>query len=440
VQRDTIRTGEKWIVSGTGYAPHEKISVSVADVVIGETSADDSGAFAIELQVSSSWGLGVKKLSVNGEIRPRPILVMKDPLVYPIADFVPPVLRFGDSLLVRGRGFIPGETIKIYLDSILISNTDTIKVRDDYSFESVVRMPYIADRKYQLAARGELSGRAVSPSAVYITRTLEYEFEDNVPAALWSGDTLFSENLSYRWYAKWSKQGIASYVAKASGDSVRFMFSLPVRDTFDVHLLLSVGKKYGKFSYSLDDKHAGAFDGYKVLDPNWMEIYPSDTLKLGTYSLAEGIHSFSFVSNGKNDNASGLCLGADLLLLTPTTKLQLAQGTILDTSSQLSVTPYNGDDIAETFIYPNPSSQRMATVGLHFLQDTESNSSLLDITLFDPSGKEIMKKIALPFGTDSIAKTKLDIHTLPAADYFIVFTLRTPKETRRYSQLLTVVR
>lgn len=309
--RDTIRVGEEWVVSGSGYKVGEMISVRLDDEEVLTGTADGNGKFSLLITTPLSWKLGERTLSVNGIIRPQKILVLGKPILYSIRNATP-VLRFGDSLLVRGKGFIRGEKISIYLDSIKISTSDTTFVRDDHSFEAVVRMPYIADRQYKLAAHGELSGRTVAKIPVRITRYLVEEFEDLVASAIWEGDILYHENLSYRYYADWSRQGVATYKPDSSGDSVRFRFHIPVSDTFTIRLLLSVGKMFGNYEYFLDDKKLGDFIGYKVLDPDWLETWPSDSIRLGIFPLASGEHTFTFRYIGKNLKRQIISLGQTL--------------------------------------------------------------------------------------------------------------------------------
>jgi hypothetical protein len=437
--RDTIRTGEMWHIGGNGYVSGEHITLRLDENTIAETQANDSGAFNLDIRVAAGWGTGVKKLSVNGETRPRPITLLKTAIVYPRVDFLPPELRSGDTLIVEGKGFIPGEKIDVYFDSIRVSANDLFKANEDYSIRVIAKAPYIADRKYQLSVRGEFSGKVLCAAPVVITRVLKKEFEDLVPSTTWKGDSLFAENLSYRWFADWSKQAMASFYAGSSGDSVRFRFTIPANDTFDVRLFLTKGWQYGRYSYSLDDKKFGTFEGYSPPRPYLFELYPSDTIKLGTLALRAGEHSFSFVCEGKADSALAMFLGADLLLLTPTTTLPISPGTILDTGIQTVTNLPNGDAIAQTFIYPNPASSQSTTIGMRIMRDSDINFSSFDITIFDPSGREILQKYNNRFEYLT-ARIDLDISKFLQGDYYVVFTLRTPKETRRYSQLLTVVR
>lgn len=434
--RDTIRVGEEWSISGSGYNTGEVIKVRLDDEEILVGIADGNGMFSLQTTVPLSWKLGQRTLSVNGITRPQQMLVLGKPLLYPVSSSIPPVLRFGDSLLVRGKGFMRGEKISIYLDSIKISSSDTIIVKEDYSFEAIVSMPYIADRSYKLAAHGEVSGRTVATIPVNITRYLVMEFEDLVPSAVWEGDTLYHENLSYRYYADWSRQGVATYKPDPSGDSVRFRFHIPVSDTFTSRLLLSVGKMFGNYEYFLDDKKLGDFTGYKLLDPDWLETWPSDSIRLGTFPLASGEHTFTFRYKGSEPLSTDHQLGADALLLTPTSILPLSPGTILDSVTNV----VSGVTLSTLYpyIYPNPVSTSGVVIGMTRDNLSTDSGAVCAIRIIDASGRTFYRSMVT--FENFRAEEFISSDTFAAGSYFVVLTYTQGKETREFSRLLTVTK
>lgn len=435
--RDTIRSGEQWHIGGSGYAPDEKISISLGNSVIKELRADEYGKFDVSFLIPFSIEQGITYLFVNNVRRPKHISVLASPIVFPDVDYSPIQLHFGDSLLIKGKGFITGEKIRIYLDSILISMVDTIIVRADHSFEAFVRMPYIADRRYRLSVVADLSGQFVSKEPVYITRDLDYEFEKLVDGATWYRGWLYKENLTYRWYDYWSKQGVARFEADSTGDTCSFRFYLPVSDTFDVKFLSTVGTEFGDYTYSLDGKIMGFYSGYELPIEFWINVFPSDTMKLGVHYLSSGWHTFSMQCTGKNDSANRYWCSPDVLQLRPTTVLPLSPGTITDTATskvtelpQLSLTPY---------IYPNPATTTGVLVGMTKDNTISDSYAHCSVTLIDATGRKIYMSNEIPF-VDGEAETLINTEKISAGSYYVVFTYTQGKETREFSRLLTVTK
>lgn len=435
--RDTIRTGEEWHIGGAGYAPDEKITISLGTTIIKELRADGQGKFDVVFPLPLSIEPGITYLNVNNVRRPKHINVLASPIVFPVADYHPIQLRFGDSLLVSGKGFISGERIRIYLDSILISTADTIVVSSEHSFEAFVRMPYIADRRYRLSVVGDLSGPVISKDPVYITRDLDIEFEELVDGATWYRGWLYKENLTYRWYEYWSKQGVARFEADSTGDTCSFRFYLPVSDTFDVKFLSTVGSEFGDYTYALDGKTMGSYSGYGVAVEFWINVFPSDTMKLGVHYLSSGWHTFSFRCIGKSDSSNAYWCSPDALKLRPTTILPLSPGTITDTTSTtveeknlLTFSPY---------IYPNPATTKGVLVGMTRDGTTSDSNAECSVKLIDVTGRKIYGSNAIPF-VEGRSEIIINTDTFAAGSYFVILTYTQGKETREFSRLLTVTK
>lgn len=314
---------------------------------------------------------------------------------------------------------------------------DTIAVKADHSFEAFVRMPYIADRRYRLSVVGDLSGHIISKDPVYIIRDLDYEFEKLVDGATWYRGWLYKENLTYRWYDYWSKQGVARFEADSTGDTCLFRFYLPVSDTFDIKFLSTVGTEFGDYTYALDGKNMGSYSGYELPVEFWINVFPSDTMKLGAHYLSSGWHTFSIQCTGKNDSSNGYWCSPDVLQLRPTTFLPLSPGTITDTSTskvtelhQLTLTPY---------IYPNPATTSGVFVGMTNDNTTSDLNAACTVTLIDAAGRKIYAGEATPF-VEGRSETIINTDSISEGSYLVIFTYIQGKETREFSRLLTVTK
>jgi len=110
VSRDTIRNGELLRIGGEGYIPNSMITAVFNDnSILMSAVTDRHGAFDTTFIVRTTSAPGPKKVSINNEIRPESLYLLGSAAVRPIADSLSVTLRLGDSLLVSGTGFIPGE-------------------------------------------------------------------------------------------------------------------------------------------------------------------------------------------------------------------------------------------------------------------------------------------------------------------------------------------
>jgi len=437
VSLDTIKAGEHWNVAGAGYKPNSTIVAKFDSTeTIFTTTTNASGEFSAYLIVPVSKIHGPRIISINNEVRPEPVYVISSPAIRPIADTIPLTLRYGDSLLVTGTGFDPGERVQIYLDSILISDSAVI-VGGDYRFLAKVRMPHVAEWKYHLRAMGDHHNEAMANELITITRILPFEFEDLLPWAVADTGWLYAENLSSYWGSKWSKQAIAVFQSLSSKEKVRFKFFSTVSDTFDVKLALTKGVKYGIYSYSLDGNQLGIFNGYKFKD--WDDdLEPSDTMDLGKIFITRDTHMFFFTCLGKDTAAKEFRLGADLLLLTPTTKMALPKGVFTTPPGDTTLSGIDSPGVLDSYLvlYPNPIGKGELTLGMNFPPGRTADGKL-DIILSDIIGRKLLWQYDLPM-TEFGATTQFDVRRFPVGNYVAEFILHSGGEIRRISRMLQI--
>jgi hypothetical protein len=431
--RDTIRYGEQWRIGGAGYQKNESLVISLAGVVLKQVIANEQGSFDVTITLPSNVPIGATKLSVNGEELPESICIIPKAIITPISDYYPIILRFGDSILINGKGFIPGEKVRMYFDNFILAHPDTITVGEDYGFSVLIRIPQIADRKYRLSVRGGLSGEIISSEPISVSRDIDIEFEKLTSGASWYRGWVYRENLTYRWYENWSKQAIARFEADSVGDTCSFSFYLSVSDTFDVRYLGSVGSQFGDFIFSIDGKQMGIIKGYRKPDVFWINVFPSDTMNLGIIPLDEGVHTFSIRCIGKDSNAVSYFCGPDVLQLRPTTVMPLTPGTIIDTVAS------SVQDIEDDYrinIYPNPATD---DVTFKVVTERKVNNLRWTYTIIDSYGRIVASEPGGESDTLGPAHT-FSISHLTSGSYTVIFTCFQGKETRKFSRHLTVTK
>ena len=415
--RDTIRRGEQWVISGNGYAPNEALQIALGVYSLANLHADAKGAFTVNLPVPSTLRAGSYLLWVNNETKPRPVTLLSAPSVRLIADSLPVTVRFGDTLLVTGMGFQPGESVLLYLDSILVSGAQTITVGNDYRFTATMHIPYLPNWDYHVVARGKVSGAATYPQTIHLTRDLNYEFEDLVPTALHSDTNLAAQNISFYWQDRWSHQAFAIYKPTVAHSFVGFKFYVPHADSFDVNLFASVGKAFGNYQISLDGKPLAVLNGYKV---NWTDPFRSDTLHGGVWFMTQDTHYIHWSCIGKHDSATGYWLGADNISLRPVTHLPLAPGTYLP---QPSVVEPSYSPASDLLFFPNPSSSGSLTVRLLLTQAQDSFASgQASIVMYDMIGRQVLGLSNLLVGS-RVPNWTINTASLPPGSYLCRVTL-----------------
>lgn len=256
---------------------------------------------------------------------------------------------------------------------------------------------------------------------------MPFEFEDIVSRAHFTSDSLaylFPQNLSPFWYARWSKQGIAIFQpVKGPKAEVTFDFFVPRTDTLDVKLFLTYGAQFGTYSYSLDGKLYGVFEGYKKFDPS-RDPEPSDTLHLGTIFFEKDTHKISFACLGRDTAASEYRLGADLLLLTPAAS-----------DANNAVSTYGNSTFPNIILFPNPLSKGELIAGCAMNSGTPYSS--LEIIILDMNGKKVASKTNIPFLSNT-AQTRFDVHTFSSGNYVAEFIIHSGLVTQQISRLVQI--
>lgn len=430
--RDTIKAGEYWNIAGSGYKPNSIIVGKFDNIeTIFSLTTNVSGMFDTSFIVPQLSIQGAHKLSINGEERSEPVYYLAAPSIRPISDTLPLTLRCNDSLLVTGTGFEPNEKVQVFLDSILISDSASI-TGSDYRFYSTVRMPNIADWKYHLRAVGDRQHEALARDLITITRIIPFEFEDLIPEAFVDTGYFYYKNLSAYWAGTWSHQAIALFESKGIKQRASFKFYTAVSDTFNMVLLYAHGPKYGKYSFALDGKPMGSFDGYTF--DSWEDnILNSDSIGLGKVYLAKDIHTFVFTCMGKDSAAKEFRLGADLLLLTPTTKMALPKGVFTPDTTLSSI---DSPGVMDSYIiaYPNPAGSEV-TIGINPAKHIADGR--VDISLSDILGRKLRSQFDIPISLNG-ASTRFDIHSLPSANYVAEFIIRSGSKVQRISRIVVV--
>lgn len=379
--RDTIKGGEDWRIDGAGYQPGEEIHIRLAGFPITLMTASDSGTFSAKLKIPDYWNPGKYLLDVNGHQKPEFVYVIQQPEVRLIADHLPPTLTPDDTLIVTGTGFLPGERVKIFFDSIPITHDKVIITDYDYRFTTSFTIPYLPDHTYNVVARGDYAGDVVASDPVNISRTLNYEFEQLLPAVEKTSETLRREDVSYFYHWVWSEQSLAYFEAAGKDSFVTFGFDVPRSDTFDVNLFATIGFKFGDYQYALDGVIRGEFKGFKRFD--WGDPRRSDTIRVATEYLEAGPHTITFTCTGKHDSASHYWLGADNLVLKPKNALPLLPGTWIKQS--LVVGEKLGGSIR---LYPNPASEHVTLQIALSERDSDLLGGVLTVTIVDVAGRQ----------------------------------------------------
>ncbi|MDP4231053.1 MAG: DUF2961 domain-containing protein [Bacteroidota bacterium] len=434
VSRDTIKAGEFWNVAGSGYPANTAIVGKFDDAgTIFTTTTNQAGEFSINLMVPPTLASGARKLSVNNEVRPEPVYVISAAVVRAVTDSVPITLRNRDSLLLTGAGFDIGEKIQVFLDSILISDTDTIVAGSDYRFFAIVRMPNIADWHYHLRVVGDHGHEAMASDLITITRILPFEFEDLVPWAEANDGAPYSEYFGGYWYAHWSRSAVATYSPSHANTQVTFKFFVPVADTFAVKLFLTNGSQYAQYTYSLDGTHNGLFEGYKKFD--FGDPRPSDAIDLGVIYFAKDTHLIAFKCIGRDTAASDWRLGADLLQLTPTTIMPLPKGVF---TNDMTLSGIDSPGVINSYIvlYPNPAGEGELVLGLRTPPE-EIRNGKLDITLTDILGRVRQARSDISIGMNGVL-SQFDTHGLPSGNYLAEFTIRAGTVIQHFTRLVQI--
>jgi hypothetical protein len=384
--RDTVRAGEKWFVGGSGYQPGETVAAMLDTIPLFTTVANSKGGFSRDFIIPSSLGLGSKKLIINGYERPEPILVIRNPVVTALRDSLPFIVRYGEPLHITGSGYDFGNTISLYLDTVKMA--DSILIDSSYSFDRWVHVPWLPEGEYRVYSRNPTGSLFASDAKLTFKRSLRYEFEDLLPAL--AADVYYYPNyLGYFGDTSFSQRNCTEFPAKNAGQKIRFGFDVSVSDTFDIALYVVKGRRYGMYDVFIDSLYCTSFDGY--YDTNYYyEIRRSPAIHVGNKYLSRGKHTIEFVCSGTHAGSTEYILGADNMILTPTTKFHpLPPDEILDTHSDFN--NFNNSRNPLITLRSNPVRGESVEMEIDLINSGITLHTAVVVSLCDMTGKEIMK-------------------------------------------------
>lgn len=337
--RDSIRARETWRISGAGYLPFEEIIARLGSYPLFTINADSNGIFQKEIEVNPNWQPSTYKLNVNEEVSAINIVVLKMPVLSICADLPSLYVSEGDTIRIIGTCFTPGEEISLFVNGAKLE-TPPFLISKDYRFSTIAKIPHIKSGKYPIVANASISGISQSEDSVLFLDYLNYEFEDLLSNAERRSVAAY-DRVSYYWFAKWGKQAFVTFYPDGVGDSITFHFEVPYTDSFQVILSATKGQDYGNYMYSIDGKMMGEFSGYHY--DQYFDPLPFDTSGIFNLHFSQGVHSISFISNGKNSLAKKTIGGFDYMRLKPI-------------SSQNSVSIHSLEQSIDLNIFPNPSN------------------------------------------------------------------------------------
>jgi hypothetical protein len=409
--RDTIRAGETWKISGTGYTPGASISCNLGKNFLFQSTADPSGAFSTSIAVPSSIQPGSYILSVNGFESPNPVVVLRDPAISIVRDSIPYLYRYKEKMTVRGNGFPEGSIVMLKIDTVTVC--DNIVIGADHNFRESFEVPWLAAGTYTVIALVNKSQQILSDSTFSLTRTLNYEIENLYPPVFSSEGDFYSCYLGYYADTTFSQHASGFLRGRGIGSTIRFAFTSPVSDTFAISFYHAKGRQYANYDIYIDSLYSATIIGF--YDTNYYyEIRRSPLLDGGIRYLAKGRHSLEFRCTGADTSNTEFLLNADNMILTPTTKFKPLPP---DTTQSSMVTGGSRDDYALD-IYPNPSEAEMVHVLFH-APDTVRSASRFLIDLYDVAGRKKMT-ILEGFSSSGSIHTDRNISSLANGSYFCV--------------------
>lgn len=315
--RDTVRHGEDVTIAGSGYAPGEDINVQLDDLTFASTSADANGEFTVTKTLDATTRIGGRILSVNGYARPKPLWIVDGPDIYFVRDTFPAYVNWKDTIMVYGTGFPANSKVTLSLDTTLMITNSDIVTDASGRFKAQAYIPYLADGDYHVVAQTDALNKAVSSATLHYTRTLNLEIENMWPPLLQDG---FARQDYMGYYPdNWSEQYYLLFITDP-GKRLAVKFSVPISDTFEVTTYATRGARFGDYDITLDNFAPVTFFGYE--DREITDPARSGPVALGTHFLAAGDHYLTFTCVGKDDRTSEYLLGADNLVLRPTTSYQ----------------------------------------------------------------------------------------------------------------------
>lgn len=308
-ERDTILRGDGLKVSGRGLKSSAAYDFELNGQSIGVAITDSEGrldqVFVVALPA------GKYQLDANGLPYNRSIVILNEPHVEVDTSKKVGPFNFRDRLPVSGTGFRPFETLRLLVDTFLI--TDRISADERGIFQSLIEVPYTPSFTRRITVQGNAGSIGSSPEYEW-SRTFTFEVEDQ----------LLSEGAhpAYQgwWGHHWSESAIAFMYSGEPSSVLDVGFEIPVDDTFNLELYYTTNKRYGNYGVFIDNVKLGVLNGYS--NHHYEEPHRAGPLRLGPVHLLEGVHTLRFVGEGRDPEAVENSLGPDNFRLIPVTDFQ----------------------------------------------------------------------------------------------------------------------
>ncbi len=405
---DTIIAENIWHLSGSGFIPNTLVEMTLDSMLIYGGSVAQDGTFSIRLPISTSWPIGTHTLAVNGIKKPEPITVLSSPKIIYLADSAQPEFSEGDSIVICAYGFNANEQLSLMLGDTIIGYSPTVIVDSDGSAKLKTYLPWVPEGNYYLTIRRADGSLIHSDSTLYVTRTLDYEFEQ-MPA---TGPPYWVPTPTYYSRQNWHlSQGEFSFCNGnwVQGSTYTFQFSVPFADTFAPTLFALKGDRYAIYSIFMDGIKLGVHDWFI---PQGDPLRDSEVLS--PIYLTAGLHTITCINTGHDDSTREYSFGPDNITLRP-----FSAASRPDAVPAITAEP----TIA---IFPNPVDQAMLSIA--GLPDSLGE---VPIRLFNDLGQEVIQTI-LPV---SSGPRSLNMSSLSNGNYWIVLSLPEGMKFLRVSVL-----
>ena len=388
--RDTVRPGEVWIVSGAGYQPGEHIAINLNSTQVGTLNASADGSFSDPIVLTSGLS-GFYPLTVNGVVYPEAILVSEPPTIRIESEPKPLAVQTGDTIHISGEGLNIGETVAITIGGRPAPSH--IVIDQNHSYSGWLIAPLLPDGDYTITLVNGGSASITSLESVHITRTLTYQCEDLWKPSSSAPGTSQYLNVGFLYSYDWSQNAVMQFLP-SSGWDVSVSFYVPVTDTFRVVARFGRGTVFGDYDVLLDNVVRGHCDGYENTGH-----FP-DTVLLGTQFVSNGTHTLSYHYTGHDPLSTDSVLWADYLQLTP-------------------ITPFNGSGIPPSFfakptdsvaIFPDPADNNITVVCSSLASD------LISASITDMLGKEVYRD---ELRSASPGILRVPVSSLPSGSYVL---------------------
>ncbi len=386
---DTIIAGNTWTITGAGYAPDTSITALLDADTIYRGQAEADGSIGFKLLVPTSWPVGDHTLSINGLEKPERITVLAAPKLLYVQDTANRHFSERDSIELRGYGFNPGELLTVMLGDTIFPAPSTIVTDTDGVFRTKIFLPWVPEGYYHVYAK-RLSGMIVtSDSSLFVTRTLNYEFED-LPM---TGGAFYSYVSP-----QWSQGAIAFCNGNwKRGSEFDFTFQVPFADSFAATVFGVSSDRYGIYRTYIDGTDMGVYDWFR--NQPW-DVLTRDSSNLSPIWLDKGQHLIRFVNEGWDSGAVEYSVAPDNLHLRP---LSSSSGSVLDVTPTI---PAKMPLVA----FPDPLDQLVLSIS-----GIPDSAATIPAILYNELGKRVLQTFLLP---ESGVRT-LYIPSLPNGSYWL---------------------